>query len=86
MPDCRCCNKPMTVLGHKWVCTCGYQRDIPERVPSQAELLAENSKLKQENVELKREIKRLRNREDDLIDTKVAIEDVVDTWGRHKKH
>lgn len=62
MADCPKCHAPLHLDGNKLICSCGYQRSIPEHVPSQAELLEENEKLKEENKILKDKIGQLRIR------------------------
>ena len=61
MPECPKCGASMFISSDKkrWICprpTCPYQRSIPHKVLSQAELLEENEQLKETIAKLLKEI------------------------------
>ena len=62
MGMCPKCQSLMKIIGTRMVCECGYQYEIPVRLPSYTELLKENKELRQRVEELEQAITRLTER------------------------
>lgn len=58
MAVCKC-GKAMQPKGEKMVCSCGYSYEIPKKLPSYEELLAERNMLLAETKKLKEIIEQI---------------------------